>query len=603
MPAGVPLTPEQRRRYLDLRRELGPVKAAEEMGIARSTGNHIWKDFLKGPADSPAAKLYDDMSREAKRAVNDFVYFAEEYLGLWTAPFWVQIATHLSEETTNPDPESFNLTLLTFHPGAGKTTILLAYMLWRVVRARALGDFGFAATFGSLTAAQTQRAGRQLRTWMRSDKSIRAFGRFKPEGSEDATWKGTQMVLAGMDPGKEATIALWSQGASISGVRPHLAIWDDLVDETNYDPINTDKLVEWWDGVAGKRVEPGGTICVSGVYWSPQDLYHELKEREFHNDDGTVVKKWRHFRFQAHNDELCPGDGTHPVYDPVSQTGCLLNPKRWSYRQLMGHKSDNEDLWQLQYQQNDLASINVLVPRIWWFGGRTTDGETFPGCVNKERSTWEWPAHYDLTVASLDPSPTAFIGAGIWDYSSRTGKHCVIDIERRRMSPAEYPGFIEAWTEAIRRDRPHFEHWIIERTGAVYLLGNEAIMAKFRQLGIQLIAHETNRNKADPRFGVQGLIQPEAKFGRLDIPYKTPEDRFRMLPLEREMLNYQTNLSMQRRQVGTTDCVMQTWFYLLHRPYLVASLTRAINRWAPGWVKTMARNPGASLWTPAGRGG
>jgi hypothetical protein len=592
--SGQRLTKDQKLRYLEFRRAHGPTAAAREFRIARSTGDGYWKEFLRGPTNNPNPKAFRDLDADAKRAVGDFRFFAERYLGLWTIPVWDMVAGYLGGQETDPDPQGFRRILLTFHPGFGKTTLILAYILWRVTRARALGQFTFAATFGSKTDKQTGRAGRQLRNWMGREQLVKAFGKFKPGVEESATWSTSMMVVAGMDPEKEATIALWSRGESISGVRPHLAAWDDLVDEKSCDPESTDNDVEWWDGVADGRVEPGGTIVVSGVYWSPQDFYHVLKDRVFLEEDGTETPKWRHFRFPAHNEVLCPMDGTHPMFDPSTNTGCLLNPTRWSYRQLMYYRSNNEDLWELQYQQNDLAHIDVLVPRIWWFGGRTAEGQVFPGCVNKNRSVWEWPAHSDLTVACLDPSPTMFIGAGIWDWDRTTNVSTLIDVERRRMSPAEYPGFIEAWTLAIREHRPRFEHWVIERTGAIYLLDNAPVMDKLRSLGIQLVAHETRQqNKAHVSYGVNGLIQPEAKFGRLDVPYRTPDDRLRMAQFEREMLNYP--------HARFDDTVMQTWFYLHHRLYLVASMTRAINRWAPGWVRTMKPKPGAALWSPAGR--
>lgn len=598
--SGKPLTEDEQRRYLEYRATYGPSKAATDAipgrQIARTTGDAIYKKFLRGPKDNPAPKVYKDLDPRAKKAVNDFRFFCEHYLELQTSKVWAAIADYLGGEETAGDDMAFRRTLMTFHPGFGKTTLLLAFVLWMVVRARALGNLRFAVTWGSKTEPQTSRAGRQLRSWMARESLIKAFGRFKPGTEESATWSTRAMVVAGMSPEKEATIALWSWGESISGVRPHLAIWDDIVDDTNCDPESTEEVAQRWDSVAGRRVEPGGTMCVAGVYWAGGDFYHVLKDRVFLEDDGTERLLWRHFRFPAHNEATCPGDGTHPEYDPAANTGCLLNPARWSYRALMIQRADSEDVWELQYQQNDLANVSVLVPRIWWFGGRTQNGAVFPGCVNRNRSCWEWPARSDLTVACLDPSPTAFIGAGIWDWDKVTGVSTLIDVERRRMSPAEYPGFIEAWTLAIRETRPRFEHWVIERTGAVYLLDNEPLMAKFRQLGIQLIAHETRTNKAHADFGVKGLIQPEAKFGRLDIPYRTAADRLRVAQYEREMLSY---TGVKDR---FDDTVMMTWFYLHHRAYLVASLTRAVSRWAPGWVKTMAPNPGASLWSPAGKG-
>lgn len=587
MPKGGLLTPEQKSQYLVLRATYGSSEAARRTGIARSTGQLIFNEHAKGVQEAEAAdpdpKTWDELDEDARRGVEEFLFFAEHYLGLWTAPWWLEVVAHLGglSDTDRVDTESFRRVLLTVHPGAGKSTMLLAYILWRIVRARSLGDLDFAATYGMRTERQARRGMRFMQGQMTANtKLIQAFGRFKPGGKDagEHTWSTSQIIVAGMRPGKEATFAVFGAGQSISGVRPFLAIWDDIVDEKNCGVEATEDLLGWWDGTAEHRVEPGGVIGVCGVYWTPGDILHKLAARVYIEEDGTETVIWKHFKFRAHYEDRCPGDGTHPQYDPRTSEGCLLNPTRWSFRNLDVFRQSNPENFAFQYQQEETTGSDTLVDKLWLYGGiDATTKESFPGCVNRDRSVWEMPKRYDFLVATLDPSPTKYAAAHALAYDGERKMTYVLDVHRARMKPAEYIPFIKTWTEKLRELDPRFNTWIIERSGAIYLVDTPEFQALQTAMGVTIIFHETRTNKSHPDYGVWGAMQPEFRHGRVDLPYRTAQDKERMVQFEKELKLYPFSL--------TDDTVMAYWFFTLHRQTVSALRTGITKRkGVPEWV-------------------
>ncbi len=598
MPKGGLISPEQRDKYLVLRATYGPSEAARRTGIARSTGQLIFNEFAKGVEEQEAAdpdpKTWDELDADAQRGVDDFLFFAEHYLSLWTAPWWLEVVDHLGglSDTDKADTteEDCRQVLLTVHPGAGKSTMLLAYILWRINRARCLGDLDFSATYGMRTERQAARGMRFMQGQMTANaKLIQAYGRYKPNAKDagEHTWSRTQIVVAGMRPGKEATFIILGAGQSISGIRPFLSIWDDIVDEKNCGVEATEELMLWWDGTAEHRVEPGGVIAVCGVYWSPNDLLHKLAARMYVEADGSETHMWKQFKFRAHYEDRCPGDGTHPQYDPRTTGGCLLNPDRWGFRRIDMFRQANPENFAFQYQQEETSGTDVLVDKLWLYGGiDTTNNESFPGCVNRTRSLWELPKKYDFLCATLDPSPSKYAAAIAYAYDGNIKKTYVLDVHRAKMRPAEYVPFIREWTLRLRELDPRFNTWIIERSGAIYLVDTPEFQLLQTELGITMIFHETRVNKSHPDYGVWGALQPEFKHGRTDIPHRTAQDKERMQQFETELKTYPYS--------RTDDTVMSYWFFTLHRANVQAMLHGPIKkRGVPGWVQDMKPGP----WT------
>lgn len=585
----VTLTPELRNDFLKYRTMYGPVKASEMVGISRSTGYRIWREFTETVAqikeEEPPPKDFEELDKVAKRGVEQFRFFCTEYLNLYTAPWWDEVVAALGKfnSTDREDATSFRRVMITTHPGAGKTTLLLAYLTWRITRARALGDTGFSATYGMRTERQAQRGMRFVQTQFTTNKKlIQAYGKFKGATGDEGelTWTRSQIVVLGMSSQKEATFAVLGTGQSVSGLRPFLAIWDDVVDEHNCSPTQTEELLQFWDGVAEHRVEPGGVLAICGVYWSPKDLLHILAKRMFVEENGTETKVWTQYKFRAHYDDRCPGEGKHTQYNPATGEGCLLNPQRWSFRQIDLYRQQNPRLFAMQYQQEDVDGTDTLVKYEWLAGGAGKDGIRYPGCYDYTRSLWQLPTNYSFLAATLDPSPTKFAASFAFAVDDVGGRDYILDLERRRMRPDEYVVHIENWTERLRELNSEFSFWIIERTGAAYLVDTEAFQRLQRRLKLNIIFHETRRNKQDPRYGVWGAIPQAFEHGRVSIPFARVADRLRMDIFREELCSY---------PYGTTDdTVMAFWFLTLHRATISSvKRGRARRRDVPSWVKEL----------------
>lgn len=632
MPVKVPI--EAKRKYLALRKaQLSQAEALEKlaelgMGISRSTAARLEKNaghrtrsqilqHEEVEADSPEPKVYEELSPEGARGVDDFMYFCREFIkingkAVETPGYWGESAAELDRlSKLGAETEEFLNVLMTFHPGAGKTTMVQLYIFWRILRARALGDFAFSVMFGSLTLTLAKRILRVI-TWNadHNEHLVNTFGRIRPIAEDgETTWTKTEIMVAGMGGGsKDATLTVWGVGQAIVGVRPNLAVWDDMVDKSNVSPANTKVLQQWWDSEAARRVEPGGVTVATGHFMSPTDLYHVFRDRKFVEEDGSETKMWTHYKFKAHDASRCPvelGTGHEHTEYPA---GCLLWPKRWSYRYFMVMQQTDSSLYAMMFQSEDGAMGDILVPQIWVDGGIDENQNLYPGCLDSgndpsfpSRQLWsdtfseaDWVPGL-FTIATLDPSPTKWAVYTVTTYadSEELGPtHNVVGYHRARMTTEEYPPLIEKLTLAIRERDPSFDTWVVEKTGAEYLHGAEAMKTLPRRLKIQIVAHETRGNKSHEEYGIWAH-RNEWKYGRVRLPWGGPATQAKMKQFIAEHTVYPWG--------DTDDCVLSFWFYFLHRPNvaIVAAKKVAgmIRRWTPGWLPkpqgTRAQQAGA----------
>lgn len=592
------ITPAARRQYVKLRKDGWTQKeAVARTGISLTSGWRIDQGIrsemereLEEERDEarPDPVPYAELSADGKRGADDFTFFASHFLGLQTPGYWGEVAVEIDRVSKlGKDTDEFLRILMTFHPGAGKTTLVHAYLFWRIIRARAYGEVKFSAIFGSITEKLAKRILRMI-TWHadNNEKLIRTFGRIKPiDADGETTWTKTEIMFAGMGGGsKEATLTIFGAGQSIVGVRPNVAAWDDLVERQNASPRHTTEMREWWDGEPDTRMEPGGIIIVTGHFFTPNDFYHSLKDMTFVEEDGSETKVWKHYRYKAHDETRCPvalGTGAEHTEYPH---GCLLWPSRFTWRQIEYHRQKNPSLFELQYQSEEGVAGEVLVPKLWIEGGTGERGEVFPGCYDRTRSLNHFPSRYDFVLATLDPSPTRFAAAGAWAYDGGSGKHHLVKFERRRMTTEEYPVLITDWTNEIRERWPRFDTWVVEKTGADYLHQAESMRDLPQKLGVQIIAHDTKTNKTHEEFGIWAY-RDEWRYGRVQIPWMDPLTQESVRQLVEEHYLYPWD--------ETDDTVLMTWFYFLHRSTAEARYrlqNSYARRQSPGFVRRMAQN-------------
>jgi hypothetical protein len=100
---------------------------------------------------------------------------------------------------------------------------------------------------------------------------------------------------------------------------------------------------------------------------------------------------------------------------------------------------------------------------------------------------------------------------------------------------------------------------------------------------VQIIPHDTYRNKTNPDYGVQ-MIAPNFKFGRVRLPGKASSvGRAISMKLVDEVTRYP--------QASTDDCVMACWFVMFQMQYLATPVSKSPPRSRrPSWLgKSLSR--------------
>lgn len=552
----------------------------------------------------PRPKALKDLSKDAKKGLKDFGYFCSHYLDLEVPAFFLEMARVISRDPAAntaqvklarlyPHLQGIEKTdllpahleegailrlLILIFPGVGKTTLLLAFILWKITKERAAGNDRFAVTYGQRTDRLAQRGLRQIKDWMTAqDRLIADYGQFQPD-SEDSNqlWTRVDIAVAGMGRGKEATLAVWASGASIRGVRPNLAVWDDIIDTDDVDPQRTKEITDWWDDNPARRVEPGGTLVVVGNRVAPNDFYSVLEKRRYTFAEGEEVTQeqaWHVVKYRAHDLQRCPGNGTHPAY-PV---GCLLWPARWSWKELERVRQDNPPKFAIQFQLDDEGDDETLVPELWIRGGAGDGDVLYAGCLDLQRDMWDRPQGLrdPLVIGTLDPSPTAFAAAQLWAYESPFDH--LIAVEKRRMRTPDYAVLIAEWTMRAREIFGRFDAWIVEKTGSQYLHQSKEMEFLWGTLGVVLIPHETQRNKRDPEYGVWS-VRNQWRWGRVRVPYAPGPTREYVRPFIEEHQGYPF--------ASTADQVMAGWFYQAHKDGVPRMTYEAPRREVPSWLRS-----------------
>ena len=617
-------SPETRKAYFDLL-EMGYTRkaASDKIGVSTKTTQN-WDKGEPGPDEAirqnhlermiPRPKPNSRIGRKAYESINDFGLFRRRYLGR-TAPPWQQEAAHLFVEWLLSDDTEF--VIVNCPPGCGKTTLFtMDIPLWLICRDRTFRGF-----LGHRIAPTAAKYAARIRRVLERTQPLKAnpgvgryhdaeaclardFGRFRPL-TPGLPWRNDeftveQLYLGGIED-KEPTIASYGMETEFLGNRAPYVVWDDLV--TGRILRNAERIEEqqhWYETEAETRVEPGGLLALVGQRMGPNDLYAFTREMELIADDETDQEshKYRRIIYPAHFEDKC--ENHHHRKDAKAfPDGCLLDPDRipWYGRGgLATVRTNREEKYRVQYQQEDVDPAGVLVPMIYLSGGRDPEThEEYPGC-------WDWDRHLAeipqglvppvISVATADPSPTKFWAIQWWLYHPASNQRFLLDQLRQSMDAPDFLdwnanqqcffGVVEEWQQRSRQLGAPIRTWVIESNAAQrFLLQYDHVHRWVRRNGVNIIAHTTHiHNKSSEEFGIQ-MLRNVYRFGQVRLPgHNTAKGN--VMPLVREATTYPDGHI-------SDDCLMAQWFFEfnlvgIRNEYETAN-TPEVELWRPSFMK------------------
>lgn len=619
------IEPERWAVYIEARAKTTRAEAARIANISYDAA----RSFDKGERSSSGVKVkalrdraigpqpipYEKLTKPAQRAWDDFGYFRYRYFGRKSTPWQEEVAYKVVELIGSPRKE---YAVVNMPPGSGKTTLVTHDIpAWLTVRNRSI-----AGLLGSATQKLAERYVDALRRTLVNTIPIKAdsdqvelglavdaqatlvddFGGFKPD--RDTVWSREQFSVV-QHGGlvllrKEPTWSAYGQDTTHIGGRYLYVSWDDLIDFKDIAKFEScETRWHWWDTVAEKRLEPAGLLLLCGQRLGPEDDYRRNADKEegdeyAHDHDGCcdaeAGRKYHHFVYRAHYDDRC--DGLHDEDAPYYPEGCLLDPRRVSWRDQLAEMKSSISNYETVYQQGDADPSVLLVPKLWITGGRDAEThEIFVGCLDHERPVGVLPPNlgHTASVAMSDPSPTKYWAHQWWLYEVGTPEefHHLMDVERRPMTAGDFldwnnarqcwSGLMEEWWQRSRDLGRRITHWIFEQnSGNRFILQYEHTRRWCSARGVTIIGHETQRNRADADMGIT-MLGPLYRYGRKRLPWAPVGDTHRRVG---HLVNELTKWPLAR----TDDEVMADWFGEFNKPVFARRPHKPAVQERPSWL-------------------
>lgn len=614
MVANARYTDEQREQFVMLRAAgMSNEKACQKFGINRKTGDAWWARYKKrqvllnassGPAPKTVGKIRQNY--HSRRAYDDFAYFRLRCFGYQTSP-WQLHAVETLRKAVEEEGKSF--VCMNVFPGAGKTTLMQHFVCWLIVRNRTIRII-----WGSASEPLAVRRVQEIRTELTrlepgegyqediaQGRAVKPencladlFGRFRPSGRHGTSWTqrkftvctpGSRGAEEGPPPSGDTLLAVGRDTDQL-GLRANFIVWDDIwTQDEERSPELGKATKKFYDYTAESRLQPNGTMVLVMQRLGPNDLSAHVLRRmkpvlaEDGSEDG-MEPEYRHIVYPAHHDDLC--DGKHPrgrpAWDPHNpQHGhCLTDPKALPPEDYVRFKG--RDNWLVWYQQKDVDPVNALIPEVWLTGGQDENG-AYRGCLDFERGLFEVPE--GIVRAGLVSAMAVDVGHenfwalywSLFNPDDNNPKEWIIAAERRRMPAGTAAGLLD-WDPDTQRFVGVMDEWVmlskeigIPITHIVAEI-NAAQRHLFRQTNlvdrwqvarnVRILSHTTNRNKADPKLGIEQLLPIRYRHGFVRLPWRVGAARQALQALYDEAKGYGQNHP-------TDDLLMAQWMLRLNR--------------------------------------
>lgn len=607
------ITPAQEAHFLTRIHQGEPIKrAAQEAGFSERAGYGIlgkggggpevraMRDESKVPSPIPLDKL-SDAAQEAM-ADRSGVLYCRRYFGYELLPWQVEYWRLLEDAWDSPDRE---FRLVNAPPGGGKSLGAAMFCTKLIASDRATRTLfiSVAQKLARRNSGRVKMALQRVTPQVNKDGSTAQaalssdFGRFKPlhQGTQ---WTIDEFTVEQMDgtlpEEKEPTCQSYGFDSRFIGNRLDAVFGDDM-DTTrgirNFEVVELNREV--FDNELEPRLDAGGIFVLTQQRLGAFDFSAHVKAKmvvpdDYDGESELMTPQYTQITFKAHYEELCRGRESHQRDAEPWPAGCLLSPRNLSWADI--RKAMTKESFDVIYQQQDPGESEALVQRIWVDGGRDAEGHTYLGCWDHDRAAWQLPPNLmgqKFGVVTVDPSPTRFWSVQAWVIAQDSEQRYLLDIERKKMEAPDFldwsihlndwTGMAEDWRRAFDRAGQKLTHLIVERNAAQRFMLQYDHFHRWRsKYNIQVIAHDTARNKADEDFGVQ-MVGPRWRDAQVRLPGRGNDGRLASLKLVDEVVRYPHS--------PTDDCVMAQWFLEHNLP----SLSRRLNHkpqklWRPSWA-------------------
>lgn len=327
-----------------------------------------------------------------------------------------------------------------------------------------------------------------------NQRLIEGFGRLAPEGPA-TKWTNTEIIVerpAGI--GHPSVVALGS-GTAILSRRAKYIIADDIVrDDEIKTPEQRDSLRSWITGVLIGVLEAEDQIGFIGTKKHHADYYAELEESPHY-----YFK-----RYDAIQRVIPPVNPTDPADQGTWQT---LWPEKWPEKELrvrlgiLGTFQFNQNYRNISMGEGDSPFPMHWLDKCKDYDLRMLFTYPYDDFVKKVISV-------DLALGDKQGKGSYFVAMVV--ALRQDGSFVVLHITRDRM---DFPDQVKRLGELINDFDPHA---VVVESNAYQGAMTSTIAAAHPAL--EVVAHQTGRNKHDPNEGIP-MLQPLAEAGRLRFPY------------------------------------------------------------------------------------
>ena len=371
---------------------------------------------------------------------------------------------------------------------------------------------------------------------------IEGFGLLVPE--EKTKWTNSEIIIQRQAGIAHPSVVALGAGSAILSRRAKFIIADDIVRDDEVGPEQRAKLKAWVNGVLVGVLEAEDQIGFIGTKKHHADFYAELE----------ASPQYYYQRYDAIQREIPPANPNDPEDHGSWET---LWPEKWPEKELRVRMAIQGTFqFNQNYRNISMGEDDSPFPMTWLKKCQDATLRFFyrypyDDFVKKVISV-------DLALGDKDGNGSYFVA--MVTALRQDGDFLILHITRERL---DFPAQVKKLSELIVDFAPNA---VVVESNAYQGAMTSTIAAAHP--GLEVVPHQTGRNKHDPVEGIP-MLQPLAEAGRLHFPYQDDDGRV-ITDVVCEELN---RLGVARH----SDTVMALWFGVKYlSPFVVLTSRRSV---------------------------